>query len=96
MNNDLILNEIFDYKTGFNPIYRVQVRCRSIFGEGWSPEWVTMEQFTTMQECLGSIATYHPMWFEKNQVRIVELATSITVKATKPLPATYAKKLEEQ
>jgi hypothetical protein len=96
MNKDLALSEVFSYRTGFKPIYQVQERCRKQFGEGWRNEWVTMEQFETMQECLDSIATYHPEWFEKNQVRITELATSITVKATAPLPVTYARKLEEE
>ena len=96
MNNDLRLYEMFEHRTGFNPIYQIQIRSRSISGEGWSESWVTKEQFSTMKECTDSIAAYHPKWFEKNQVRISELSTSITVKATEPLPATYARKLEEQ
>jgi hypothetical protein len=96
MKNDLQLKEVFDYRTGFNPIYQIQIRGLNIFGGGWSENWQTKERFATMQECIDDIATYHPDWFEKNQVRITELATAITIRATAPLPVTYAKKLEER
>lgn len=96
MKDDLRLHNVFEYRTGFNPIYQIQIRGKSIFGEGWSEHWQTKEQFLTIQDCLDDIATYHPKWFENNQVRITELKTTIEVKATEPLPKSYGRHLTKE